>query len=236
MFSFAQVSGPVFFNRKLKLTFNSVSILLSRLIESYILFSSLVMFTSVTVPHTYGQTQMPLFSSVHYFWSPLLQSSIPLNSLRCRCFFQFPTSGHPFYNPPYLWTVLDAVLVFWSPLLQSSIPVNSLRYRILPARLRLHFYLLHTWVGRRTIETKPKATRTETWGRPLGWRWWRGVRAAVLINYSRIIAAMSLFWQSPLQTVTNVSVPLKCDRRGGKKRSALYVIALAVLKLKTSCK
>ena len=67
---------------------------------------------------------MPLLSSVHYFWSPLLQSPIPVNSLRCRCCLQFPTSGHPFYNPPYLWTVLDAV-VFFSPLLLVT-PVTIL--------------------------------------------------------------------------------------------------------------
>jgi hypothetical protein len=145
------------------LRFISVSILLSGLMESYILFSSWVLVTPVTIPHACGQARMPLFSSVHYFWSPLLQSSIPVNILTCR---------------------------------------------ILPSRLRLHFYLLHTWVGRRTIETKPKAKRTVTWGRPLGSGWWRGVRAAVLINYSRFIAAKSLFWQSTLQTVTSVSVCL----------------------------
>jgi hypothetical protein len=184
-----------FFYSKLTLPFIAVSILLSRFMESYILFSSLVMVTPVTIPHTCEQSQIPLFSSVH-FWSPLLQSSIPVDRLRCCCYLQF-TSGHPCYNPPYLWTDSDAVVIFssllvtpvtiphtcgqtqmpllssvhfWSRLLQSPIPVISLRYRILPARLRLHFYLLDTWVGRRNIETKPKATRTETWGEVVGLR------------------------------------------------------------------
>ena len=91
-----------FFYRKLKLPFIALSILLSRLMESYSLFSLLLLVTPVTILHTCEQSEMPLFPSVHYFWSPLLQSSIRVNSLRCRCFLQFTISGHPCYNPPYV--------------------------------------------------------------------------------------------------------------------------------------
>jgi hypothetical protein len=77
MLSFALVSGSVIFYRKLQLPFIAVSILRSRLMESYILFSAQVMVTPVTVLHTCEQSHMPLF-------------------------LQFTTCGHPCYNPPYL--------------------------------------------------------------------------------------------------------------------------------------
>jgi hypothetical protein len=173
--------------------------------------------------------KMLLFSSFHYFWSPLLQSSMHVNSLRCRCFVsslllvtpvtilhtrkqsqmqlfrQFTTSGHPCYNPPYLWTVSDG---------GSSHPSSILTF----------IYFILEW-GAVLLKRSQKLRALKRGGG----RWAEDDGEASMMLSLSITAELL----QRCHYFGKVSVPLKCDRRR-RKRYALYTIASAVIKLKTS--
>jgi hypothetical protein len=136
-----------------------------------------------------------------------------VNSLRCRCFLQFTTCGHPCYNPPYLWTVSDA---------GSS----------QPGSVFTSIYFILEWGAvllKRSQKLRARKRGGGRWAEDDG-------EAYVLLSLSLQPSYRSEVIVLTKQFTDRHERQCAFKMRSKKKKSALYVISPEVLKLKTSCK